>query len=139
MSAESFIVTLTDGTTDYTYYLQSRSGYKTRYAYSANTTGDRRFIDIDHQIKPAGSVGTDSHFVTIRREVVNATTGALDVFSVGVVMKVPRGTSFSAANIANEISALQCLFHKDFMSQFSLGGTPSGDYNVTGPFNPVRT
>lgn len=139
MAVENFIVTQTDGTTDLTFNLQSRTGYKTRFAYSANSSSDRRYIDIDHQIKPPGSTGTDTHLVTIRREVVNATTGAIDVLTVGVVQKYPRGGSFSAADVANAISNLASLFHKDFMSQFVIGGTPSGDYNVTGPFNPVRT
>jgi len=138
MAAESFIVTNSDGTTDLTFNRQSLTGSKSRWSCSVNTVSDRLFIDIDHQMKPSGSLGTDTHLVTFRHEKINSSTGANVVASVGFVVKVPRDTTIPAATIGDLISNFASLLSKNFMLTFINGDTPSGDYNVTGPFNPVR-
>jgi hypothetical protein len=138
MSAETFIVTGSNGTSDYSFALQSRSGYKTRWADTGNTVSTKRFLDIDHQLKPAGSAGTDTHLATFRREEINSTTGALAVSTVGLVIKVPRDSAITAAIVSDLISYLASFLNKNVMDTFVQAATPSGDYNVTGPFNPVR-
>lgn len=138
MPAEYFIVTGADGTTDTTYYKASQNGYTSRWAASDNTSSVKRFIDVEHAIKPAGALGTDIHTLTLRREEVDSETSKLYVSKVSVQVSYPRTDSISASDIGNDISHIMSLFHKDFMTTFVQGATPSGDFNVTGPFNPVR-
>jgi hypothetical protein len=138
MAVESLIVTSTDGTTDLTFEKVSQNGYSSRWAYTGNTGSAKYYFDIDHVIKPSGSIGTDVHTVTLRREVIDNDTQKLYVSKVSFQASIPRTESVNATDIANDISRLACLFHKNFMSTFVFGGTTSGDYNVTGPFNPVR-
>jgi len=139
MATPSIIVTKTDGTSDLTFYLVSQSGTTSRYAMSANASALKQFIDIDLRVAPAGSKQSDLYQITLRREEVNSVTGALAVSKVSFQITIPKDDVVSAADIGNDISCLASLFNKNFMDSFVLGIVLSGDYNVTGPFNPVRT
>jgi len=138
MSAESITATFNDGTTDLVFNRQSLTGFKSRWSGANNVITDRRFIDIDHQMKPTGALGTDTHLLTLRQEKINSTTGASVVASVGLVIKVPRDTTVSTTNVKDLIALTMCLMNHGFTDTFVLGDTPSGDFHVDGPYNPVR-
>jgi hypothetical protein len=138
MAAESLIVTHSDGTTDIQFDKVSQSAYNSRYAYTANTGSAKRFIDVDHKVSPIGSMASDVHTLTLRLEEVDADTARISVFKVSVQITTPKGDAYTATDVSDAISNIMCLFNKNFMVGFSLGQTPSGDYNVTGPFNPDR-
>lgn len=138
MSAESLIVTLSDGTTDYTFYRTSMSGYTSRFAYDGNTVSNRIFLDVEHKVVPLGSAGSDVHTVTLRREAMDNDTQKVYTSKVSLQVSFPKTDTISTANIGNDITALMCLFHKNFMAGFVLGQTPSGDYHVDGAYVPAR-
>ncbi len=138
MATPSLIVTKTDGTTDLTFYLVSQSGTTSRYAMSTNASALKQFIDVDLRVAPSGSKQSDLYTITLRREELNATTGALVVSKVSFQLTIPKDDSITAAEVGNDISCLMSLFNKTFMDSFVLGIVLSGDYNVTGPFNPAR-
>lgn len=138
MAAESFIVTNSDGTTDTTFYKVSQSAFASRFAYTGNTTTDMRFIDIDHKVGAIGSLASDVHTLTIRREVLDTETARISVAKTSFQVTVPKGDGISVADVGNLISNVMCLLTKNFMEGFVIGQTPSGDYKVTGPFNPDR-
>lgn len=138
MAAESIICTITDGVTDYTFYKVTQSGYASRFAWTGNTSSVRLFLDFSHEVAPLGSLKSDVHNATIRREEVNATTGKTVVSSISLQIKVPKDSAISTADNSNDLSLLMSLFNKTFMDYFMVGTTQPGDYNVTGPFNPDR-
>jgi len=138
MANESLIVTATNGTTDSTFYRVSGTGYASRWADASNTVSSKQFIDIDHEINPTGSLKPDLHKITLRREEVNSTTGVLNTSSISLQIKVAKDAVFTSAVISDMLSKIMCLFNKSFMDTFQSGLTPSGDFNVTGPFNPDR-
>lgn len=139
MAAETLTVTLTDGTSDLVFSKMSESGYTSRWGYNGNSATVRLFIDITHDISNLGSAKSDIHQLVFRREEINSTTGKLVVSSVSIQVKVPKDSTITTADINNDISMLACLFNVNFMNYFVIGINNSGDYNVTGPFNPART
>lgn len=138
MAAESLITTASDGTSDVTFNKVSQNAYTSRFAGSANTATLKEFIDIDHKVAPIGSLASDVHTVTYRLEGVDADTLRVSVAKVSLQITVPKGDVITMSNVGNGISHVMCLMKKAFMDGFVLGETPTGDYNVTGPFNPVR-
>lgn len=138
MAAESLIVTNSDGTTDLTFNKVSQNGYLSRFASTANTAQTRRFIDIDHKIGAIGSLSSDVHTVTLRMEVLDGDTQRVSVAKVSLQVTTPKGDTITVANVGSLASNLMCLFKTGFLEAFIIGETATGDYNVTGPFNPVR-
>jgi hypothetical protein len=138
MATESLIVTLSDGTTDYTFYKTSQSGSVMRFAYGSNSSTLKLFIDIDMRIANSGSKSSDTYTVTLRREAVDADTDKVVVSKVSLQFTVPKGDTIGADDIGNDASMLMCLMKNTFLDSFLLGIVQSGDYNVTGPFNPAR-
>jgi len=138
MAAESIITTITDGTTDLTFYRLSMTGYSSRWGWSGNTTSLRLFLDFQHDVSPLGTLKSDVHNMTLRREEINSTTGKLAVSTISLQAKVPKDSVISSADVENDISAVMALMNKTFTNGFLSGIVLSGDYNVTGPFNPAR-
>lgn len=138
MAAESLIVTQSNGTSDMTFNKVSQNAYASRFAYSGNTPTDMQFIDIDHKIGAIGSTASDVHTVTLRRESLDGDTARVSVAKVSIQVTFPKGDSISVANLGDMVSSVMSLFNINFMSGFCLGQTPTGDFNVTGPFNPAR-
>lgn len=139
MAAESFIVTLSDGTTDKQFFKISQNGFASRFADYANTQLLRLFIDIDQTVNPSGSLKSDLRTVTLRREEVDTDTGRVSVSKVSFQITIPKGDTITNADIGNDISMLMCLFKTGFIEPFLNGLVQTGDYNVTGPFNPPRS
>jgi hypothetical protein len=139
MAAESLIVTLSDGTTDLTFYKASQNGYASRYSWDGNTVSNRLFIDVDHKPTPLGSSGADVHTLTLRREALDNDTQKVFVSKVSLQVSFPKTDTISVANIGNDITSLMCLLSKNFTPTFIVGATPSGDYHVDGAFVPART
>lgn len=138
MAAESLIVTISDGTTDNTYNKVSQSGFASRFALSGNTQNVRLFFDIDHKVAPAGSLASDVHTLTHRREEVDTDTNRVNVCKVSLQITQPKGDAVSNADIYDDVTRVMCLFKKAFIDGFIAGETPTSDYSVTGPFNPAR-
>ncbi len=138
MATPSIIVTDSNGTSDTTFYLVSQSGSTSRYAATTNSNSERLFIDIDLKIANSGSKSSDTYTVTVRRETLDTDTDRYSVSKVSLQFTVPKGDTISVAAIGNDASKLMCLMNKNFLDSFLLGIVLSGDYNVTGPFNPVR-
>lgn len=138
MAAESIILTQSDGTTDLTFAKVSQSSYASRFAWNGNTASLRSFIDIDHKVAPMGNLASDVHTVTLRLEELDADTARVSVAKVSLQVTIPKGDMITVTEVGNLISNLMCLFKTTFMNSFIVGQTESGDYNVTGPFNPPR-
>lgn len=138
MAAESITVTRSDGTTDIVFNKVSQNAYASRFAYSANDSTTRLFIDVDHKVSPIGSLASDVHTLTIRREELDATTNKTHVSKVSLQVTYPKAGTINVSELGDIVSNLMCLFNSGFMDGFVMGETPSGDYNVTGPFNPTR-
>jgi hypothetical protein len=138
MAAESLIVTSSDGTTDLTFYKVSQNAYASRFAYDGNDATNKRYIDIDHKVGAIGSLASDVHTVTYRHEALDPDTQRVSVAKVSFQVAVPKGDSITVAMVGLGISYIASLFRHTFMLGFVLGQTPTGDFNVTGPFNPPR-
>ncbi len=136
MSSSTIIVTANNGTTDYTFALQSQNGYKSVWTDQANTSVQRRTIEANHDVKALGNPGSDVHTLVLRREEVNSTSGKVTTAKVSLQITVPKSSDITTADILNDIASMMSLFNKNFMNYFIAGETPPGDYNVTGPFNP---
>jgi hypothetical protein len=139
MAAESIIVTKSDGSTDLTFNKISQNGLASRWAMSTNTYSESLFIDIEHKMPPMSNFGSDIHNVTLRREKLDTDTNRVSVAKVSLQITSPKGDQITTADIGNDLSCIMSLFKTAFMDGFVKGQTPSGDYNVSGPFNPVRT
>lgn len=138
MAAEYLKLTISDGSTDYTFNKTNQNGSKSIFSYNANTVTDRRFVEVDHAMAATGSKATDIHSIVVKHEAVDADTERVSVSKVSLQIHVPKGDAITAAHILNDVSLMMCLFKKAFMDGFINGETQTGDYDVTGPFNPVR-
>jgi hypothetical protein len=133
----SIIVTKSDGTTDITYALQSQVGTQLVYANVAAGLTEPETLRIQHFLRPLGQKGVDRHQIVFTKAIVEDSTNQLLQLIGSFQLSVPR---------SSEITLTMC---KDIMAQFTSymnktanltsivnGGTPEGDFNVTGPFNP---
>jgi hypothetical protein len=97
----------------------------------------KHYIDYDFKLAASGSKQSDVLNITLRREELDSNDQTI-VSKVSLQVTVPKGSDIDSTDIGNDISNLMCLFQKDFTSAMLTGIFQSGDYSVTGPFNPVR-
>jgi hypothetical protein len=131
------ILTISDGTTDYTYTPNAVLGSKRDYVRAAAGLSEQQSLTVDHILRPVGAKGSDRHIVTLRRGDVDDTTGEFTQCVVKFELVVPRVTAFSDTIVKDVVRQLTSYLTATNIVALKNGATPEGDYNVTGPFNPA--
>lgn len=133
----SIILTSSNGTTDVTYDLQQNAGLQKTYANAAAGLTEPETLRIQHWLRPAGAKGTDRHQIVLQKAIVEDATNNYLVLSVSLQLNVPRSTEITLAMVKDIIAQLTSYVNRTAnVTSLYNGGTPEGDFNVTGPFNP---
>lgn len=74
-----------------TFTLQSVSGTKAEYINTASSLQNPEAAVISHDLKPAGSLGTDRHSLSFKKVVTDA-NGVPAVVSASLTLSVPRSS-----------------------------------------------
>lgn len=132
------IVTQSDGTTDVTFKFQSQQGSVRVYGNESAGLTEPETLRVQHNLRPAGARGTDRHNVTFQKAVVEDSTSQYLVLSASLQLNIPRSSEITLAMVKNIIAQMTSYINRtaNVTSLFN-GGTPEGDFNVTGPFNPT--
>jgi hypothetical protein len=94
-------------------------------------------LRISHNIRPQGAKGTDRHTITLQKGVVETTSLQFLLGSVSLTISVPRSTDFTLAMVKDLVAQMTSYVNLTAnVTALMNGGTPEGDFNVTGPFNP---
>jgi hypothetical protein len=133
----SIIVTKSNGTSDVTYVLQSNDGSKKVFRNESAGLTTPEELRITHFLRPSNAKGTDRHQVTLVKNVADTVTGQILSVAVSLQINVPRSADVTIAMIKDLMAQLTsyCNLTANVTSLVN-GGTPEGDFNVTGPFNP---
>jgi hypothetical protein len=132
------ILTKADGTTDVTYKPQSNQGLINVYANQSAGLVEPETLRVQHILRPVGAKGTDRHNVTLQKLVVDDTTNQNLVMSLSLQMSIPRSTEITLAMLKDMVAQLTSYINRNAnLTSIYNGGTPEGDFNVTGPFNPT--
>jgi hypothetical protein len=134
----SIILTKADGTTDVTYSAQSNQGLINVYANQSAGLVEPETLRIQHILRPVGAKGTDRHNVTLQKLIVDDTTNQNLVMSLSLQMSIPRSVEITLAMLKDMVAQLTSYINRNAnLTAIYNGGTPEGDFNVTGPFNPT--
>jgi hypothetical protein len=131
------ILTKSNGTTDVTYKLQQNNGSQKIYQNESAGLAEPETLRVQHFLRPAGSKGTDRHQIVLSKAIVEDTSNQYLVLSASLQLSVPRSTEITLSMVKDIIAQLTSYVNltANVTSLFN-GGTPEGDFNVTGPFNP---
>lgn len=134
----NIILTKSDGTSDVTYTPGNQTGTQKNYGNLSAGLVEPETIRIQHFMRPPGAVGTDRHQIVLQKAVVEDSTNRFLVGSVSVQINVPRSSDYTLAMV-KDLVAQMCgyLMPSANITALFNGGTPEGDFNVTGPFNPT--
>lgn len=133
----NIIVTKSNGTSDVTYTPQSSVGYLKTYINESAGLNEPETLKVQHFLRPQGARGSDRHLVTFQKSIVEDSTNAFLVIGASLQLTVPRSSEVTLAMVKDLIAQLTSYVNltANVTSLFN-GGTPEGDFNVTGPFNP---
>jgi hypothetical protein len=133
----SIIVTKSNGTSDVTYTFQRRDGNTDVYANQVAGLVEPETLRVTHNLRPTGQKGTDRHQIVFQKAIVEDTTGNYLVLAASLQLSVPRSGEITLAMLKDIIAQLTSYVNLTAnVTTFYAGGTPEGDFNVTGPFNP---
>lgn len=133
----SIILTKSDGTTDVTYSLQQQVGSQLNYSNVAAGLTEPETLRIQHFLRPIGQKGTDRHQIVLTKLVVEDATNNLLQLSASLQISVPRSVDITLTMVKDIIAQMTSYVNKTAnLTTIVNGGTPEGDFNVTGPFNP---
>jgi hypothetical protein len=131
-------LTKADGPPDVTYTPQSNQGLINVYANQSAGLVEPETLRVQHILRPVGAKGTDRHNVTLQKLVVDDTTNQNLVMSLSLQMSIPRSTEITLAMLKDMVAQLTSYINRNAnLTSIYNGGTPEGDFNVTGPFNPT--
>lgn len=133
----SITLTKSNGTSDVTYTLQSKIGYQAVFANEAAGLTEPETFRVQHYLRPAGAKGSDRHQIVYQKAIVEDSSNQYLVMSGSVQFSVPRSGEITLAMFKDMIAQLTSYLNltANATALFN-GGTPEGDFNVTGPFNP---
>lgn len=131
------ILTISDGTTDYTYTPNGIMGAKRDYVRAAAGLSEQQTLTVEHVLRPVGAKGSDRHIVTLRRGDIDDTTGDFTQLIAKFELVVPRASAFTDTIVKDVVRQLTSYLTATNIVALKNGATPEGDYNVTGPFNPA--
>lgn len=133
----SITVTKSNGTTDIVYELQERKGSQSVFQCIASGLTEPETCRVQHFMRPPGSKGTDRHQIVFQKAIVEDSSNQYLVGSVSLQVNVPRSSEFTLTMVKDLIAQLTSYVNLTAnLTTLVNGGTPEGDYNVTGPFNP---
>lgn len=133
----AIILTKSDGTTDVTYTQQSNQGGILVFGNQSAGLVEPETLRIQHFLRPAGSKGTDRHNIVLQKSIVEDATNNFMVLSAEFRLSVPRSADVTLAMVKDIIAQLTSYVCRTANATTLFnGGTPDGDFNVTGPFNP---
>jgi hypothetical protein len=132
----SIIVTKSNGTTDITYSLQSNSDGKMIFANVSAGLTTPETLRVQHFLRPVGQKGTDRHQIVFTKAVLETTTNNYLQLIASLQLSVPRSADVTLAMLKDIIAQLTSYVNLTNVTSLMNGGTPEGDFNVTGPFNP---
>lgn len=133
----SIIVTKSDGTTDVTYSLQSNNGSQLVFSNVSAGLTEPETLRIQHFLRPVGQKGTDRHNIVFTKAIVEDTTNNYLQLIASLQLSVPRSSEITLAMVKDIIAQLTSYVNRTAnVTALMAGGTPEGDFNVTGPFNP---
>lgn len=125
----SIIVTKSNATTDITYELASENGAKKEFINKSAGLLESERLLVEHNLRPNGNKGTDTHRFVFSKGDVDDVTGAFTLGSVEVVIRVPRATAFTETVVKDLCKQAQCLLINTFVSGLYAGITIEGDYH----------
>jgi len=133
----SIIVTKSDGSTDVTYALQSQVGTQMNFSNVSAGLTEPETLRIQHFLRPIGQKGTDRHQIVFTKMIVEDTTNNLLQLGLSIQLSVPRSSEITLAMVKDIMAQATSYLNKTAnITTIYNGGTPEGDFNVTGPFNP---
>jgi hypothetical protein len=133
----SIIVTKSNGTSDVTYTFQKIEGNTSVFANQASGLVEPETLRVTHILRPQGQKGTDRHQVVFQKAIVEDTSGNFLVLGASLQLSVPRSAEITLAMVKDIIAQLTSYVNLTAnVTALFNGGTPEGDFNVTGPFNP---
>lgn len=135
----SIKVTRSDGTSDVTYNLTQNVGGQWNFFNTSGAGGlsEPETLRIQHFMRPAGAKGTDRHQIVFQKAIIEDTSNNYLVGSVSLMITVPRSSEYTLAMVKDLIAQLTSYVNRTAnLTNLVLGGTPEGDFDVTGPFNP---
>jgi hypothetical protein len=133
----SIIVTKSNGSTDITYALTESKGTQLNFSNISAGLTEPETARIQHFMRPPGAKGTDRHQIVFQKAIVEDTTNNYLIGSVSLLISVPRSSEFTLTMVKDLIAQLTSYVNLTAnLTTLVNGGTPEGDFNVTGPFNP---
>lgn len=133
----SIIVTKSNGTSDVTYALQSSSDGKMIFANVSAGLTTPETLRVQHFLRPVGQKGTDRHQIVFTKAVLETTTNNYLQLIASLQLSIPRSADVTLAMLKDIIAQLTSYVNLTANATTLMnGGTPEGDFNVTGPFNP---
>jgi hypothetical protein len=133
----SIIVTKSNGTSDVTYTFQKIEGNSSVFANQASGLVEPETLRVTHILRPQGQKGTDRHQIVFQKAIVEDTSGNFLVLGASLQLAVPRSADVTLAMLKDIIAQLTSYINLTAnLTAIYNGGTPEGDFNVTGPFNP---
>lgn len=133
----SVIVTKSNGSTDITYTLTEQKGSQLNFSNISAGLTEPETLRIQHFMRPPGAKGTDRHQIVFQKAIVEDTTNNYLIGSVSLLLSVPRSSEYTLAMVKDLIAQLTSYINLTAnLTTIVNGGSPEGDFNVTGPFNP---
>lgn len=133
----SVIVTKSNGSTDITYTLTEQKGTQLNFSNISAGLTEPETLRIQHFMRPAGAKGTDRHQIVFQKAIVEDTTNNYLIGSASLLINVPRSSEYTLTMVKDLIAQLTSYINLTAnLTSLVNGGTPEGDFNVTGPFNP---
>jgi hypothetical protein len=94
-------------------------------------------LRIQHFLRPVGQKGTDRHQIVLTKAIVEDTTNNYLQLIASLQLSIPRSTEVTLTMVKDIIAQLTSYVNLTAnVTTLMNGGTPEGDFNVTGPFNP---
>jgi len=133
----NIIVTKSNGTTDVTYTPTRSTGLISEYTDQSSGLVAPQSLRISHNLRPVGAKGTDRHNISFSKGIVETTSLQFLQGSISMTLSVPRSTEFTLAMVKDLVAQMTSYLNLTAnVTTLMNGGTPEGDFNVTGPFNP---
>lgn len=133
----SITVTKSNGSTDVVYTLTEQKGTQLNFSNISAGLTEPETLRIQHFMRPPGAKGTDRHQIVFQKAIVEDTTNNYLIGSISILVSVPRSTEFTTTMVKDLMAqATSYLNLTANLTNIIAGGSPEGDFNVTGPFNP---
>jgi len=132
-------VTLTksNGTSDVVYTIQSNNGAQQVFSNQSAGLAEPETLRVQHFLRPVGQKGTDRHQIVLTKAIVEDTTNNYLQLIASLQLSIPRSTEVTLTMVKDIIAQLSSYVNRTAnVTTLMNGGTPEGDFNVTGPFNP---